>query len=88
MARRIANIATWASQIKLSIGGNVLVQAAKMHVTGMVIKDVQPQATSKLTFIQPMGGGIQSSRKGLESLQASPQLCGEAIFAYISKKRD
>jgi hypothetical protein len=46
MARRIANIAAWASQIKLSIGGNVLVQAAKMHVTGMVIKDVQPQATS------------------------------------------
>jgi len=84
----MANIAAWASQIKLSIGGNVLVQAAKMHVSGMVIKDVQPRATSKLTLKQPMGGGIQSSRKGLESLQASPQLCGEAIFAYISKKSD
>jgi hypothetical protein len=71
----MANIATWAAQIKLSIGGNVLVQAAKMHVTGMVIKDSRASL-------------IQSSRKELESLQASPQLCGEAIFAYISKKRD
>jgi hypothetical protein len=71
----MANIAAWASQIKLSIGGNVLVQAAKMHVTGVVIKDIRASS-------------IQSSRKGLESLQASPQLCGEARFTYISKKRD